>query len=253
MFQRWTPDRRAIVKALGLAVAAETVPFAGLSLAQDNQNSLSCFVEEGGRRGTWPLVVGALTTREPDRHSAEIRALRTTHSYKRRLTYASNDRHKLKFAAGVIDYFAVEAGLRFVALVVTDDDKRWPKTTAEKDAVYFDLYKRLLDTIRNDGGSNVLLRKRNRTATGRDKLLHDFLSNASAASAPNAGLTIQPELSKREELTQLSAFLASCIRGDIVGASVRKTGPIVQLKDRLGVKDFWDVSAARLAVTTVNL
>ncbi len=248
----WAPDRRAILKSFGLAVAAETVPFARLSLAQGNRSTLSCFVEEGGRRGTWPLVLGALTTREPDRHSADIRALRVTHAYKRRLRYASNDRHKLKFAGGVIDYFAAEPGLRYVALVVTDDDKRWPNNTAEKDAIYFDLYKRLTDAIRNDGDS-VLLRKRNRTKTGRDKLLHDFLSNASPPSAPNAGLTIQPELSKREELTQLSAFLASCIRGDIVGGSAKKTGPIAQLKDRLGVKTLSNVSLARLTVSTVNL
>jgi hypothetical protein len=143
-----TPDRREVLQALGLAVLVDALPLGTDAWSQVTQDGMSCFIEESGLRGRWPLVVGALTTSEPVRHAAGMRALRKRHNYSRMLSYTSNDRQKLKFATSAIDYFAGDDGLHYVALVVTDDNKRWPITTAQKDARYFEIYGRLLDKIR---------------------------------------------------------------------------------------------------------
>jgi hypothetical protein len=183
------------------------------------------------------------------------------------LSYTSNDRQKLKFATGAIDYFAGDDALHYVALVVTDSNKRWPTTTDQKDARYFEVYGRLLDKIRSEANdpqkskifrgatSAVLLRMRQRTRRGRDQLLHAHLSNVAgflpgAASAP----TIVREFSGRQELTQLAAFLAGCIRGDIVGAGERKKTLVTHLKSAIGVGGSLGAASVRkMSVTTINL
>jgi hypothetical protein len=267
MLHKWVPDRREILQALGLAVVVEALPLGAVALSQVTQDGVSCFIEESGIRGRWPLVLGALTTSEPVRHAAGIRALRKRHNYSRMLSYTSNDRQKLKFATSAIDYFSGDDGLHYVALVVTDSNMRWPKTTDRKDAIYFEVYGRLLDKIRSEANdpqkskifrgaaSAVLLRMRQRTRRGRDRLLHAHLSNvAGFLPGANAAPKIVREFSGRQELTQLAAFLAGCIRSDIVGAGERKTALVTHLKSAIGVDgSLRDAAVRKMSVTTLNL
>lgn len=59
------------------------------------------------------LVVGVLSTTDPDRHERAIAALRAAAGYARPLTYSSTDRLKVPFALGVIDYLAETADITF--------------------------------------------------------------------------------------------------------------------------------------------
>jgi hypothetical protein len=62
------------------------------------------------------------------------------------------------------------------------------------------------------------------------------------------------EFSGRQELTQLAAFLAGCIRGDIVGTGERKKALVTHLKSAVGVSaSLGAASARKMSVTTINL
>jgi hypothetical protein len=59
------------------------------------------------------VLVGWLTTTDPERHELAIAALRTETGYRRPLSYASTDRLKLPFALAVIDHLAASDDMAF--------------------------------------------------------------------------------------------------------------------------------------------
>jgi hypothetical protein len=230
--------RRQFVAFLGLAAVAP------VSLARAAATSgVHGFIDESGKRGDWPLVVGLLTTSDPDRHDREIERLRHEHGYARSLRYASGDRRKTGLAEAVIDYWAASDDLAFTAVHASDDRNRWASIGDGKDAAYAAIYRRLLATATGDMRLHLKYRQEN----ARDRRLRTFIE-ADLGIGTRTGHGDRPP----ENLTQLAGFLAGCVYGETTGIGhPLKASLIDRLRERIGTQTLAEAAKPRFSVTRV--
>lgn len=229
-------NRRQFCAAVSAAALA---PALGRPAAADEP--LHCFVDESGKRGDWPLVVGVLATSAPEGHEFRIALLRRKYAYPRPLRYMSTDRNKLAFARALIDYYAA-SDLRFHGTVATERSV----PAGDPDAAYAEIYRRALTAL---GTANLLVRTKYRPDSPRDRRLAEFLK-------ADLGMPVQTGRRNRapDNLTQLSGFLAGCVYGEITGV-VHPLKRVLadHLRERIGATILASSMAApRLAVTTLT-
>ena len=87
-------------------------------------SSPSIFASENGNLKSESLFVVGFVSTHGDiiNHESMINDIRETHNYKSVLSYRSNDKFKLPFAKGVIDYFIETEDLFYLACLMKIED-----------------------------------------------------------------------------------------------------------------------------------
>ena len=198
------------------------------------------FIDESGKRGDWPLVVGMVATSDPARHDRAIAARRTVHGYARPLLYASGDRLKAGFAEAVIDYFAETDDLSFFAVHASDAHRLSDGSGHGKDAAYAAIYRQVLANL----GTDVRLHLKYRPDNPRDLNLRTAI-----AADPRVEMRVGRPGQSPSHLTQLAGFLAGCIYGEATSVShPLKAGLIEKLRARTGVEALASATRPRFSV-----
>lgn len=187
-----------------------------------------------------------LLTDSADRLNAEIERLRRETGYRREIRYSSTDEARIPFGCALIDYFVEEQGLRFRAVIVSDQLGTWPRGAAERDARYFARYRDMLERdIQNLGSARIgLPPRRNR----RNELLQNAL-------LPMAG---GPEVERSgptpSNIAQLAGLLAGCIRAERIGVVTQSRKTLLgYLRERLGASDLTALASYKATVRSADI
>jgi hypothetical protein len=191
------------------------------ALSQTAQNPTTILIQESGRCGDWPLVIGAMLTDDMASHEEHIQRLRQDLGYKEILKWSATSTSRVSFATKLIDYFIANEDLRFRALIVKDDQNRFPVEAVQGDARYFAKYRQLFESATDAlGPFNIVTQK-------RDELRYQLLCQD--LQRINGAVGVDQRGRPVGNLGQLVSLLCGCVRGE----TEKRNDTQKQIYDRL--------------------
>ncbi len=234
-----------MLASVGVLLCAPRVVF-----AKDPAGKIDLCIDESGNLGiTEPFVVGALVTANVDQHLRQFSIIRKETGYRLTLRYGSGDEHKGPYAQKLLEYFFGEKDLRFCAYALASaKNADLPPNPKIKEIAYHDLYRKLLFQCANKN-KNLSLNLKQRTKTGGDRFLHDYLRQ----NFTNI-VELKVVRAYQNDLMQFADLLTGCVAAD-------KTQPICKVKQRLveslkknlSVKSLWENSLIKNNKFSVSL
>jgi len=209
--------------------------------AARSEEKWTVYIDESGNLGQGPFVVGALVMANPDRHLEQFSAVRKQLKYRLTLRYGSSDKHKLSYARRLVEYFFREQDLRFCAYALAEaKNNAWPRDPKIREIAYHDLYRSLLDRCAGKH-QKLSLNLKQRTTTGEDRFLHDYLKTKFARIDK-----INVLRAYQNDLIQFADLLAGSIAADKTQPDDETKRTLLNdLRNHLSVNSLWENSLAK--------
>lgn len=244
----WSVGKRLIHRRKLVTGALASAGVAALnksSMGQPAQSPTSIFIRESGCCGDWPLVIGAMLVPNLAAHEERIQRLRQDLDYKRILKWSSTDESRISFAAKLFDYFVSESDLRFCALFVRHDQKRFPADPIEGDARYFAKYRQLLELATDDlGPFEIITQKRDDL---RDELLCKDLQRLDGTNrVDRRGKPVS-------DLGQLVSMLCGCVRGQAEAQNSTQKQILGRLLSSLNAKTLLEIKSEKFSIDSSDI